>query len=438
MRRPPPAATPPSRRAAGRATLRAVIQHPATALEVARLRLARLAVDEKQSLERVFARATRLIARTLDVERVGIWLFEDGREWLRCVCLYERSSDTHGTGARLRLADVPRYRAALEECPAIVAHDARSDPVTAELTPGYLDPLGIAAMLDAPLYRHGEVAGVVCHEHVGSPRRWTEAEVTFVESVADIVAHVMEQAAHIEARRALDELARRAELDRRMASLGRVAAAVAHDFNNLLTIVQARGEQIATLEGVPGEAVACARAILDTVRRSRDLTRQLTELECNPGVPVEPPCLDEVVGAAGEMLHCMARDGRRVSLQLAADAARVALDRTSLERMLTNLVMNALDASGPGDVVRVATAVVRGADGAYAVLQVADDGHGIEEGARGLVFEPYFTTRRATGGSGLGLAIVHAAAQRAGGFVDLDSTPGRGTTVAVHLPLVGD
>src|SRR5262245_3401651 len=67
------------------------MQHPAAALEAARLRLARLAVDEKQSLERVFARATRLIARTLDVERVGIWLFEGERERLRCVCLYERS-----------------------------------------------------------------------------------------------------------------------------------------------------------------------------------------------------------------------------------------------------------------------------------------------------------------------------------------------------------
>src|SRR5262245_33829337 len=159
------------------------MQHPVAALEAARLRLARIAVDEKQSLARVFARGTRLIARTLDVERVGIWLFEGDHERLRCVCLYRKSTDTHGAGAVLDLAEVPRYRDALQQRRAIVAHDARADPATAELAAGYLEPLGITSMLDAALFRHGEVAGVVCHEHTGPPRRWTTAEIGFVESV---------------------------------------------------------------------------------------------------------------------------------------------------------------------------------------------------------------------------------------------------------------
>jgi signal transduction histidine kinase len=54
-----------------------------------------------------------------------------------------------------------------------------------------------------------------------------------------------------------------------------------------------------------------------------------------------------------------------------------------------------------------------------------------------MIFEPYFTTRQQAGGCGLGLAIVHVTAQRAGGFIDVDSEPGRGTTVTVHLPVVG-
>jgi two-component system cell cycle sensor histidine kinase/response regulator CckA len=414
-----------------------VIQHPATALEVARLRLARLAVDEKQSLERVFARATRLIARTLDVERVGIWLFDERREQLCCACLYERSTDTHGTGVWLELADLPRYRAALEEHRAIVAHDARTDPRTSELAARYLEPIGITSMLDAALFRHGEVAGVVCHEHVGPPRRWTEAEVAFVESVADIVAHAMEQAAHIEARKALDELTRRTELDRRMASLGRVAAAVAHDFNNLLMVVQVRAEQIMALGDVPPVASQYARTILDTVRHSREMTRQLAELGRGPEEPAEPAVLDHVVGGAGDLLRAMARDGQEVILTLAAGGTRVLVDRASLERVLTNLVANALDASRAGDRVTVETATVNGADRTYAVVRVTDQGHGIDEHTRPMIFEPYFTTRQQAGGCGLGLAIVHVTAQRAGGFIDVDSEPGRGTTVTVHLPVVG-
>ena len=181
------------------------MQHPAAAYEDALRRLSRCAVDEQQSLARIFAEATRLIARTLGVESVGVWLFHDERRTLRCECQYARSTDAHTQGASLALSDVPGYRAALEEYRAIAAADARTDPRTRELAASYLEPRGITSMLDAPLLRHGEVAGVVCHEHVGPPRVWTDDEIHFVSSVADLVALSMEQASCLEARRTLDE-----------------------------------------------------------------------------------------------------------------------------------------------------------------------------------------------------------------------------------------
>jgi signal transduction histidine kinase len=411
------------------------MQHPVAALEAARLRLARLTVDEKQSLERVFARGTRLIARTLDVERVGIWLFEGDHERLRCVCLYRKSTDSHGAGAVLDLADVPRYANALRQRRAIVAPDARTDPATAELTAGYLEPLGITSMLDATLFRHGEVAGVVCHEHVGPPRYWSNEEIGFAESVADLVALVMEQAAHIEARRALEELTHRAQEDRRLAALGHLAAALAHDFNNLLSIVQVRAEQIVGLPDGPAPATDYARVIVDTVRRSRDLTRQLAELGRGHEEPVECAEVDRVVAASESLLSSMAPAGRTLTVHLAAGTTRVHLARVALERLLVNLVANAFDASTPGDVVDVETSTVAGVDGAYAVLRVTDRGLGIEPETLSRIFEPYFTTRRAAGGSGLGLAIVHALVQRAGGFIDVQTVPGQGTTVRVSLPV---
>jgi len=411
------------------------MQHPVAALEAARLRLARLAVDERQSLDRVFARGTRLIARTLDVERVGIWLFEGARERLRCVCLYQRSTDTHGGGAVIELADVPRYRNALEQRLAIVADDARTDPATSELAADYLVPLGITSMLDAALYRHGEVAGVVCHEHIGTPRHWTKEEIGFAESVADLVALVMEQAAHIEARRALEELTHRAQEDRRLASLGRLAAAIAHDFNNLLSIVQVRAEQIVGLADGSATATEYARVIVDTVRRSRELTRQLAEMGRGHEEPIECAGLDQVVAATERMLSSMAPEGRTLAIRLGAGTTPVRLSRVALERLLINLVANAFDASRAGDVVGVETSTVPGVEGTYAMLRVSDRGHGIEPETLSRIFEPYFTTRRAAGGSGLGLAIVHAIVQRAGGFIDVETVPGTGTTVCVSLPV---
>jgi two-component system cell cycle sensor histidine kinase/response regulator CckA len=413
-----------------------VIQRPSNAFEAGRLRLARLAVDETQSLERVFARSTRLIARTLDVERVGIWLFEDRGARLRCACLYHRSTDRHEAGGELSLAGLPRYRLALEEHRGIVAHDARGDPRTSELAADYLVPHGIVSMLDAPLFQHGEVVGVVCHEHIGAPRRWTEAEIAFAESVADLVALTMEQAAHIEARRSLDELSRRAELDRRMAALGRVAAGVAHDFGSLLMVVQARAGQIASHDGVPPQAREWANGILETVCRGRDLIRQLAEIGQRGDPDPNAPPIDEMVGATAGLLESLATEGRRVELILDAPGARVRLDRSAMERIVVNLVSNALHASPPGGLVRVATAAVHGVDGRYAILRVVDHGHGMDDDTRPLIFEPYFTTRRGSGGCGLGLATVHALVHGADGFIDVDSEPEHGTTVAIHLPVV--
>src|SRR5262249_51995799 len=154
-----------------------------------------------------------------EVEWVGVWVFKDQGRTLHCECQYVRSSDAYVQREPLRLADFPAYGAALQEYRAIAANDARRDPRTRELATSYLEPAGITSMLDAPLLRHGQVAGVVCHEHVGPPRIWTDADVHFASSVADLIALGMEQAACLEARRALEEQTRRYEEERRMASL---------------------------------------------------------------------------------------------------------------------------------------------------------------------------------------------------------------------------
>ena len=308
--------------------------------------------------------------------------------------------------------------------------------MTRELTETYLVPNGITSMLDAPLKRHGEVVGVVCHEHVGPPRAWTHAETGFVASVADLVAVAMEQAAHIEARRVVEEHARRADDEKRMASLGRVAAAVGHDFGHVLTLVLSRVQEILAMPDLPAPAAVHATAVVDVIRRSRELTRQLADLGRDGDTPVEPIALDASVTAAEVLLRAMPRRGQRLELELDAPEARVRLEPVRLDQVLINLVGNALDATREGCTVRIATSVIDDDDqGGYAVLRITDDGAGIDDETRPRIFEPYFTTKGADEGTGLGLAIVHAFIQRAGGFILVDSAAGRGTSVAVHLPI---
>jgi PAS domain S-box-containing protein len=133
-------------------------------------------------------------ARTLNVARVGIWLFDGDGSALRCNDLYDLTRDRHSAGADLTAEHYPTYFRALQRDRVIAASDGRTEPRTAELSGAYLIPLGITSMLDAPIRVGGRVAGVVCHEHVGTPREWTPAEQSFAGSIADLAALALEAA----------------------------------------------------------------------------------------------------------------------------------------------------------------------------------------------------------------------------------------------------
>jgi len=139
-------------------------------------------------LDEALQRITEVAGATLDIERTSIWLFDGARTKLVCRSLYRRSLARHMAGAELEAAKFPRYIAALEANRSIDAADAHRDPRTAELAESYLAPLGISSMLEATLRIDGQLAGVVCHEHVGPMRQWLLDEKSFAASIADVVA----------------------------------------------------------------------------------------------------------------------------------------------------------------------------------------------------------------------------------------------------------
>jgi len=149
-------------------------------------------VTNQSVLEGGFPGAARLLTETaaevLEVERVGVWLLNEGRTTLRCIDLFERTPAEHSEAGSLDARSCPRYFDALAAGRAVDAHDARTDPRTNEFADAYLVPHGITSMLDAPIRVSGDVVGVVCHEHVGPARRWTNDEVSFAAQIADQAA----------------------------------------------------------------------------------------------------------------------------------------------------------------------------------------------------------------------------------------------------------
>ncbi|MFK7955328.1 MAG: ATP-binding protein [Lysobacterales bacterium] len=138
--------------------------------------------DFSQALQEI----TEATARYLAVQRASIWFFNAGRSELTCMDLLE--SDQHTVAAALLAIDYPDYFKACKESRVIDADHAATDPRTHEFAAEYLAPLGIGAMLDGPIFSGDTVRGVVCAEHVGRPREWTEDEKAFVSSVADLAA----------------------------------------------------------------------------------------------------------------------------------------------------------------------------------------------------------------------------------------------------------
>ncbi len=177
------------------------------------VRLARSETRNRDDLAAMLREITRASAHTLDVERVGVWLYDEDRTRIRCVDHYDRSTDRHREGGELAAADYPAYFKALEQERTIAAHDACHDPRTGELADAYLSALGITSLLDAPIRLGGRMIGVVCHEQVGAPRRWALEEQNFAGSIADIVSLALEtwerQRAEQALRSAHNELERR-------------------------------------------------------------------------------------------------------------------------------------------------------------------------------------------------------------------------------------
>jgi signal transduction histidine kinase len=411
------------------------------AYEVARLRMARMRVVGGDVLGEFLSQALQVAAETLSVDRAGVWLFVDERRALRCFHLYERSKAQHSEGAVLRAADFPTYFRALEERRDIPADSAASHPLTQELREAYLEPLGIVSMLDAPIFRDGQVVGVVCHEHRGAPRQWTAEERDFAGSVADQVALKLEAAARGEAEARMRAHETQWLESHRMEALGRLAADVAHDFRNVLSVIVGYAHELRR-EGKTSPRVAtAAREIGAAAERGVALAKELLGFGREEARATRVIDVGEVIESLAGMLRAAAGPDHPVAIFAARTAGRVLLDRSQLERVVLNLVMNARDAMPSGGTIEVSvleTAVEdgAGAPGVFVVVEVADSGIGMDEATRAHIFEPFFTTKPAGHGTGIGLSFVYRVADRCGGFVHADSAPGRGTRMRVYLPRV--
>jgi two-component system cell cycle sensor histidine kinase/response regulator CckA len=236
-----------------------------------------------------------------------------------------------------------------------------------------------------------------------------------------------------ERRRMQDELSRANRLE----SLGRLAGGMAHDFNNLLAAMLGTIELLGDVCPPAGqEDIATMRHI---TLRARDLTAQLLAFARQQRIELETLELGGLVRKVERLLQRLVGPAIDLLLDVGAPTSQglyVRADAAQLEQVLVNLVVNARDAMPKGGKVIVRLGLETGENAAeqWVVLEVRDQGHGIDSAHLAHVFDPFFTTKES--GTGLGLASSYGVIQTHGGTISVESEPGRGACFKVRLPRV--
>jgi signal transduction histidine kinase len=230
----------------------------------------------------------------------------------------------------------------------------------------------------------------------------------------------------------------------RLAIVGKLASGVAHELGTPLNVVLARAGMIASGEATPEESREYAKVIAGAADRMTKTIRRLLQFARRGGVQKSKRDVRELVKDTLELLGPLA-DKRSVALVLAPGQtdASASVDGGQIQQVITNLVMNAIQAIPSGGTVEIEVGRERGTppagmDGGeseWLCLKVADDGEGISPEHLPHVFEPFFTTKDIGEGTGLGLAVTYGIIREHGGFIAVESKVHQGTTFSVFLPL---
>jgi PAS domain S-box-containing protein len=225
----------------------------------------------------------------------------------------------------------------------------------------------------------------------------------------------------------LEETLRRSQ---KLDAVGRLAGGVAHDFNNLLTIILSSLEMLSLKPGEKGPL----RDAMEATDQAAQLTRRLLAFGSKHASRAEPVDVGATALRTVEMLGRSLGARHRVTTDGIGTGLWTRIDAGHLEQVVVNLVLNARDAMAEGGTIEVLIHRLSRAGQAGIELRVSDTGCGMTSEQQARIFEPFFSTKEPGRGTGLGLSTVHGIVSQAGGQIDVESAPGKGSRFALWLP----
>ncbi len=233
----------------------------------------------------------------------------------------------------------------------------------------------------------------------------------------------------------------------KMESVGRLAGGVAHDFNNMLSVILGYADLLRSRLSPDDPQLKDILAIEKAAGHSRDITRQLLAFSRKQIIDPKPVDLNELLGVTEKTLSRLIGEDIDLRFYPQEDLWKIKFDPSQMNQILVNLAVNARDAMPDGGKLTIETAnthldetYCRGhlgfVPGAYVLLEVSDNGIGMDREVLSHVFEPFFTTKETGKGTGLGLATIYGIVKQNGGFINVYSEPGQGTTFKIYIPRI--
>ncbi|HWA58198.1 MAG TPA: ATP-binding protein [Gemmatimonadales bacterium] len=249
---------------------------------------------------------------------------------------------------------------------------------------------------------------------------------------------------------AAERLAERTRQAQKMEAIGHLTRGMAHDFNNLLGVVLANAELIGAR--FPGDDGALRESLADLVAaatRGRQLVRELLGYSRQEVLTLERRDPASLLTAALPALRSALPRNIELHLTIEPGVPAIRVDTAALEHILRDLATNACDAMPEGGRIEVGLKVGPATEpdarpgriwqqapaGPCVQVSLADTGTGMDEATLHRIFDPFFSTKAPGQGTGLGMAMVYGLMKQHGGWVNLNSAPGRGTTVRLHFPI---
>jgi two-component system cell cycle sensor histidine kinase/response regulator CckA len=278
---------------------------------------------------------------------------------------------------------------------------------------------------------------------------WVRDEAVVVRDLSGKPLYVQGYLLDISAEREAETDRRRLQTQllhsQKMEAIGRLAGGIAHDFNNLLTAITGYSELIVSELDPVSSMARDAEEIKRAAEQAAAMTQQL--LAFSRRQVLQPSLLNpnEVIEHMEKMLRRLIGENIELVTEFDPEIASIRSDRSQIEQVILNLVVNARDAISNGGRITIATANVSLDPGAaarvglpagdYVTATISDTGHGMDEETISHIFEPFFTTKEQGEGTGLGLATVHGIVEQSSGAIEVSSEADAGSVFRVYLPV---